>query len=223
TNIGHALSAAGVAGLIKVLMAMKHVQLAPSLHFNTPNEHINFADSPFYVNTALKEWKPVNGKRIAAISSFGFSGTNAHLVLEDYPVKNRRSDNKPPAIIPLSAKSEKQLRIAVSDLRSYLVKKDYQLDQISYTLQTGRRGHEYRVALMAWDVKSLVKLCSEFLEDKSSDQIFRNKGELTSRSKNSSSDLNTIAKNWIDGQVVDWKSLYNSIPQKVSLPTYPFE
>lgn len=223
TNIGHALSAAGVAGVIKVLMAMKHGQLVPSLHFQTPNKHINFTDSPFYVNTELKEWKPVNGKRIAAISSFGFSGTNAHLVLEDYPVSGKQSDNEPPAIIPLSAKSEKQLLTAVSDLKNYLGKKDYQLDQISYTLQTGRRAHEFRVAFMAWDISSLEVLCLEFLEGKSSDQIFQNNGELTSRSKNSSSDLNTIARNWVEGQVVDWKSLYKSIPQKVSLPTYPFE
>ncbi|MCB0214463.1 MAG: hypothetical protein KDJ52_34305, partial [Anaerolineae bacterium] len=84
TNIGHTSAAAGVAGLIKVLLALKHKQLPPLLHFEQPNEHIDFEDSPFYVNTALKDWHVKAGPRRAAVNSFGFSGTNAHLVIEEY-------------------------------------------------------------------------------------------------------------------------------------------
>ncbi|HEU4769189.1 MAG TPA: SDR family NAD(P)-dependent oxidoreductase, partial [Pyrinomonadaceae bacterium] len=82
TNIGHTLTAAGVASVIKVLLSLQHRQLPPSLNFSQPNRHIDFARSPFYVNTTLQPWTPAPGvKRQAAISSFGFSGTNAHLVL----------------------------------------------------------------------------------------------------------------------------------------------
>lgn len=223
TNIGHALSAAGVASVIKVLMGMKYQQLAPSLHFKQPNEHINFNDSPFYVNTDVKNWDGVNGKRLAAISSFGFSGTNAHLVIEDYPVKTEASVNEPPVIIPVSAKSERQLKTSVKDLKNYLQRKEYHLDQISYTLQTGRKAHEYRVAFIAWDANSLIKLLEEYLAGNTSDQVYINEGKLTSRSANTSKNLTEIASNWVIGQSVEWKKLYNATPTKVSLPTYPFE
>ncbi|MEK1831002.1 polyketide synthase [Priestia megaterium] len=84
TNIGHTLAAAGVAGLIKVLLCMKYQTLVPSIHYEKQNEHINFKDSPFYVNTETKPWKAEEGTpRTAAISSFGFSGTNAHVVIRE--------------------------------------------------------------------------------------------------------------------------------------------
>ncbi|MDF5733062.1 MAG: amino acid adenylation domain-containing protein, partial [Rhizonema sp. PD38] len=82
TNIGHLDTAAGVAGLIKTVLALKHKQLPPSLHFETPNPKIDFANSPFYVNTQLSEWKTDDTPRRAGVSSFGIGGTNAHVVVE---------------------------------------------------------------------------------------------------------------------------------------------
>jgi len=88
TNIGHTMAAAGVAGLQKVLLAMKHKKLVPSLHFEQPNPHFDFEASPFYVNTEVQDWKSEEGGPLrAAVSSFGFSGTNAHLVVEEYMPK----------------------------------------------------------------------------------------------------------------------------------------
>ncbi|MFF2445404.1 type I polyketide synthase, partial [Priestia megaterium] len=86
SNIGHTSAAAGVAGVHKVLLSMRHGRLVPSLNFETPNEHVDFANSPFHVNTRLRPWEPQRGRepRRAAVSSFGFSGTNAHVVLEGY-------------------------------------------------------------------------------------------------------------------------------------------
>ena len=85
SNIGHTSAAAGLAGLQKVLLAMKQKQLVPTLHFEQPNEHFDFDASPFYVNTAVQDWKSeVETPLRAAVSSFGFSGTNAHLVIEEY-------------------------------------------------------------------------------------------------------------------------------------------
>ncbi|MGI6668751.1 MAG: beta-ketoacyl synthase N-terminal-like domain-containing protein [Acetivibrionales bacterium] len=86
TNIGHAVTAAGIASVIKVLMALKHRQIPPSINFERKNEHIDFENSPFYVNTVLREWKtPGNVPRRAAVSSFGFSGTNCHMIIEEVP------------------------------------------------------------------------------------------------------------------------------------------
>ena len=83
TNIGHLTAAAGIAGLIKTVLALKHKILPPSLHFEKPNSQINFANSPFYVNAELSEWKTTGTNPLrAGVSSFGFGGTNAHVILE---------------------------------------------------------------------------------------------------------------------------------------------
>src|SRR4029077_5694310 len=117
SNIGHCLTAAGIAGVIKLLLALKHRQLPPTINFEQLNEHIDLKDSPFYVNSRLQEWK-VDGaaRRLAAISSFGFSGTNAHLVIGEYlsaaeparlvPVVTPNTQT----VIPLSARTEEQLK-----------------------------------------------------------------------------------------------------------------
>ncbi|ASS73994.1 hypothetical protein CIG75_02685 [Tumebacillus algifaecis] len=85
TNMGHLDAAAGVAGLIKVALALKNRELPPSLHFHEPNPAIDFDNSPFYVNTKLKKWTSENGKLRAGVSSFGIGGTNAHVILEEAP------------------------------------------------------------------------------------------------------------------------------------------
>jgi polyketide synthase PksM len=96
TNLGHTIAAAGVAGLIKVLLALQHKKIPASLHYRQVNPHINFADSPFYVNTRLRDWEAVTDAagrpypRLAVLSSFGFSGTNAHMAVEEAPAIERR-------------------------------------------------------------------------------------------------------------------------------------
>ncbi|MCP4932787.1 MAG: hypothetical protein GY927_00975, partial [bacterium] len=125
TNIGHTSAAAGVAGLIKVLLSLKHGQIPPSLHFDQENEHIGFKDTPFYVNTELKPWQPIGGRpRLAAVSSFGFSGTNAHVVIEEYASQvsgvRCQVSGEGPQLIVLSARNEERLREYVARLLAYL-------------------------------------------------------------------------------------------------------
>ncbi|KKY07419.1 beta-ketoacyl synthase N-terminal-like domain-containing protein, partial [Xanthomonas phaseoli] len=106
TNLGHAANAAGVAGVIKVLLALRHDAMPASLHFEKGNGHIDFASSPFFVNTTLRPWPPKpDRKRLAAISSFGFSGTNAHLVIEEAPVRARAAVTRPAQLVVLAARS----------------------------------------------------------------------------------------------------------------------
>ena len=219
TNIGHALMAAGVAGVIKVLMAMKHQQLAPSLHFDQANEHINFGQSPFYVNTELKPWEPVNGKRLAAVSSFGFSGTNAHLVLEDYqkPIKAGKTNGQS-VVLPVSAASEAQLKTYVGQLKNDLEAGNQQLANAAFTLQTGRKPMKERVAFIAANKAGLLKSMTDFLSGGTSESIVT-KAALAKATNATSK----IANAWAAGKKVDWTSLYSERPGKVSLPTYPFE
>ena len=111
SNIGHCLAAAGVAGALKLILALKHKQLPPTINFERLNEHIDLTESPFYVNTRLQEWDlERGGRRQAAISSFGFSGTNAHMVIgicitftSQSPFFSNYSKGK--VIIPLSART----------------------------------------------------------------------------------------------------------------------
>jgi acyl transferase domain-containing protein len=83
-NIGHLLHAAGVGSFIKVILALQNKQIPPTLNCEKPHPRFRFEESPFYPNTKLINWEPINGRRIAAISSFGFGGTNCHLIVEGF-------------------------------------------------------------------------------------------------------------------------------------------
>ena len=110
TNIGHTDTAAGVAGLIKTVLALKHKQIPPSLHFKEPNPEIDFENSPFYVNTELTEWKTNGNPRIAGVSSFGIGGTNAHVIVEEAPnLPEIERKARGFQILTLSAKTESAL------------------------------------------------------------------------------------------------------------------
>lgn len=131
SNIGHLESASGIAGLTKVLLQMKYRQLVPSLHSQTLNPHISFAESPFYVQRELTEWKTPtvieNGvtkqiPRIAGISSFGAGGSNAHLIVEEYPNATlaAEADRQETVAILLSAKNRERLREYAGKLLAFL-------------------------------------------------------------------------------------------------------
>ena len=97
TNIGHLDAAAGIAGLIKTVLALKHRQLPASLNFQSPNPEIDFQNTPFYVNSSLTEWKSHDGPRRAGVTSLGIGGTNAHVVLEEAPEQVRRETHSAPS------------------------------------------------------------------------------------------------------------------------------
>ena len=105
TNIGHLDAAAGVTGLIKAVLALRHKTLPPSLHYERPNPQIDFAGSPFYVNTEAKDWPAGRAPRRAGVSSFGMGGTNAHVVLEEAPVPVPSVAGRTWQVLPVSARS----------------------------------------------------------------------------------------------------------------------
>lgn len=145
TNIGHLDVAAGVASLIKTVMALQNKQLPPSLYFETPNPHIDFENSPFYVNSRLTDWNKGTHPRRAGVSSFGIGGTNAHVVLEEAPIREPSSPSKPCKLILLSAKTENSLESAVLALADHLAT-DFDSDfaDVAYTLQVGRERYGHR-------------------------------------------------------------------------------
>jgi amino acid adenylation domain-containing protein len=149
TNVGHLDEAAGVTGFIKTVLTLKHRLIPPSLHFNAPNPKINLKNSPFYINTGLKEWKTENGNPFrAGISSFGIGGTNTHMILEEAPPESRQGTadrGKEHQLIVLSAKTRTSLNQAAANLAEYLKKKPgVNLADAAYTLQVGRKNFAYR-------------------------------------------------------------------------------
>jgi acyl transferase domain-containing protein len=156
-NIGHVDAAAGVAGLIKTVLALKHKMIPPNLHFQRPNPKLELDTSPFYVNTTLREWQSAGTPRRAAVSSFGLGGTNAHAVLEESPETESDASARPYQLLVLSAKTPTALEAATANLsRHFRRHPETNLADAAYTLQVGRRAFECRRALVCRDVGDAV-------------------------------------------------------------------
>ncbi|WP_019912672.1 SDR family NAD(P)-dependent oxidoreductase [Paenibacillus sp. HW567] len=146
TNIGHLDSAAGIAGLIKAVLALHNKCLLPTLHFANPNQHLMLEDSPFYLVDRLREWESGSGLRRAGVSSFGVGGTNAHIVLEEAPsVRSAKQEEEQQRLLVFSAKTrealEESIEAFVQDVRKNPGK---DIADIAYTLQRGREHFSYR-------------------------------------------------------------------------------
>ncbi|MBP5972968.1 type I polyketide synthase [Brasilonema sp. CT11] len=174
TNIGHLDTAAGVAGLIKTILALKHKQIPPSLHFQEPNPQIDFANSPFYVNTTLSQWNTNGTPRRAGVSSFGIGGTNAHVILEETPTTEQESrgagkQGRGYQLLVLSAKTSSALETATANLVKHLQQHpELNLADVAYTLGVGRRAFAHRRMVVCQDLKGTVKI----LETKDPQRVF---------------------------------------------------
>ncbi|MEM9491976.1 MAG: type I polyketide synthase, partial [Myxococcota bacterium] len=152
SNIGHLDTAAGVAGLIKTVLALKHEQIPPSLHFESPNPEIDFANSPFRVNSELSSWPRGDQPRRAGVSSFGLGGTNAHVVVEEAPALPPSGDSRSYQLLLLSAHTETALEAMTSRLVAHLAKESDMPDSladIAYTLHVGRERFSHRRMVVA--------------------------------------------------------------------------
>ncbi|MDK4254700.1 Polyketide synthase PksN [Bacillus velezensis] len=238
TNIGHTELAAGMAGLLKIILQMQHKTLVKSLHCETVNPYISLDDSPFYFVRDTQPWKAAaddSGNELprrAGVSSFGFGGVNAHVVLEEYvsPVEEKQwtSGELQPSLFILSAKTAEQLKKRAEQLRRYLEKThsaDGALAGIAYTLQLGRDEMEERLAVIAETKEELTNALNDFLSGKETGQNFftgRNKAmkqlftEMTDNAEMSGTvdqwieagKYAMLAKLWVQGLHVDWNKLY---------------
>ena len=161
TAIGHCNTAAGVAGLIKATLALRHRTLPPSLHFATPNPQIDFAGGPFYVPTVAAPWETDGTPRRAGVSSFGLGGTNAHVVLEEAPEREPGDvPSRSVQLLVLSARSAQALDHAATRLADHLEAEPERgasaIANIAWTLATGRRGFEHRRIAVARDRQGAI-------------------------------------------------------------------
>ena len=157
TNVGHLDAAAGVTGLIKSVLALKHKMIPPSLNFEQPNPQIDFEHSPFYVNTRLREWPSGPTPRRAGVSSFGIGGTNAHVLVQEAPTVAASDASRSWHLLVLSAKTPTALEAATQNLAAHLKQHpDIDLADAAYTCQLGRREFTHRRALVCRDVDDAV-------------------------------------------------------------------
>ncbi|MDD2707877.1 MAG: amino acid adenylation domain-containing protein [Verrucomicrobiae bacterium] len=230
-NLGHTSGAAGVAGLIKVLLCLKHRAIPPQIHFQTPNRHMDYDKSPFRVNTQLEPWENEDGQpRRAGVSSLGFSGVNAHLVVEEAPVAEARgneADGSGKYWITLSARTGAALAVRARELLGWMEReKNFSMLDLSFTLNAGRTPFEERLAFAAADAGEAADGLRKFLEGKSGGNLLRGRAAegAGEAGGDGEKDFEKIGPAWVAGGKVDWSGFYREHrARRIHLPGYPFE
>lgn len=165
SNVGHLDNTAGIAGLVKAALSLHEKRIYPSLHFERPNREIDFAQSPVYVNDRTIEWERGNDPRRCGVSSFGMSGTNCHVVLEeapDYGTPPLASASRPPSLLVWSAQTETSLkRLVGSFLGCFDRNQELDLEDVAYTLSVGRAHYKHRIAVIASTMEEAALLLRE--------------------------------------------------------------
>jgi acyl transferase domain-containing protein/acyl carrier protein len=165
TNLGHLEAAAGVAGLIKVVLALQHRRIPPHLHLRQPNPHIPWSQLPVSIPTAGTPWPESEGRRLAGVSAFGFSGTNAHVVLESAPKASAANDSDaaPPYVLALSAKGKPALSALAAAYEAHLAAHPEQaLAEVCATANRRRARLSHRLAVVAEDRESARRLLASY-------------------------------------------------------------
>ncbi|KYC40370.1 short-chain dehydrogenase [Scytonema hofmannii PCC 7110] len=190
TNMGHLEAAAGVAGLIKLVLALQHKEIPPHLHLKNPNPHIPWGELPIKITTELTPWTPINGKRIAGLSSFGFSGTNAHIVVEEAPSREmgRKDDSiseeRSLHLLSLSAKSEEALKqLANRFSAAFKANPNLNFADVCFTSNTGRSVFDHKLALVAENTIQACEQLTDFSAGKEASGVFAGLPQETRRPK----------------------------------------
>ncbi|TMC17158.1 MAG: hypothetical protein E6J34_19030, partial [Chloroflexi bacterium] len=247
-NIGHTVTSAGIAGVCKVLLAMKYQQIPPTINIEEVNPQIDFQGSPFFVNRELVAWKSRDGSpRRAGISSFSLNGTNCHVIIEEPPLQRSAVDQqrKPYYFFPLSAKTKTACLQKVRDMVEWLDKEGgaYSIEDISYTLVQGRSHFSVRSAVVARDIDELKQALREIISnDRSEYDMAKEEGaelflqqygqwllsgllETTTLldQQEYKEKLQNLANVYRKGYMLDWSQLFQKGRYyRVPLPTYPF-
>lgn len=238
TNIGHLETAAGIAGVLKLLLAFQHKRIPATIHFRKVNPNLHLADSPFYIVDQTKSWDSLPDAqgnpipRRAGVSSFGFGGVNAHVVLEEYiqPGQQPATETKPQVIV-LSAKNAERLKEYALKFLSFVDRtlsaanpgKSLNLHDFAYTLQTGREPMEERLAFVASSLEEVQRALQAYVQGSTDEhryflgnvkenkakQWFRGRaGEEFIKWVVHDQDWEKISEMWVSGIEVDWRVLH---------------
>ncbi|TKI55078.1 amino acid adenylation domain-containing protein [Brevibacillus antibioticus] len=250
SNVGHLDHNAGLAGLVKAVLALKNKQLPPSLHIRRPNRKFRFEDAAVYLNDKLTDWVSPDSPRRCGVSSFGLSGTNCHVVLEESPdtaVRTTDVNVSKPMVFTLSAKNHDSLLAYVQSYKETLEgKPELRIDDICYTAAVMRDHYNCRVALVLTDRQDFIRKIDWLIQfgmktdqdrgiyvSEGTTSDIKNQWNLEAQSlirKATTTDpdyfstLHELCKMYIRNVDIDWEPLYQNVqPSKVSLPTYPFQ
>lgn len=239
-NIGHAESAAGIASLTKVLMQMRHGQIAPSLHSTPLNPKIEFSDTPFDVNQALCAWDtPAGNPRRAGISSFGAGGSNAHIVVEEYLDQRAATTAQASNLLVLSARTKAQLSANASRLLGWMqANPQADLTEVCFTLQAGREAFDHRFAVEVSSLALAIDHLQAAIDSnfEAGQGIYRAQSQLDDEAELFEDEdgqeylerlllkqrWSGLARLWCRGISVDWARCYQGFVRRISLPGYAF-
>ncbi|QSX05658.1 SDR family NAD(P)-dependent oxidoreductase [Sedimentibacter sp. zth1] len=245
-NYGHMSEGSGLFGIIKGLMALKHEKIPKNILFQYPNMSIDMADSAMYFNTKNIEWKAENNKRKFALSNFGMSGTNAHIVIEEHNrnVNDIQIDSKM-RILTISNKKEDGFYDAINKLYCYVRDNEVDFANLSYTLNLGRGHYNYRMAIVCSNINEFKDALQSYISTKKCKsyayvghikvipddreyiydyEISNSKKLEFSKKALNENDYDELAKLYIKGADIDFSRFYsNDKPYRISAPTYSFE
>ncbi|MCP5005923.1 MAG: type I polyketide synthase, partial [Planctomycetes bacterium] len=242
SNLGHLEAAAGIAGLLKIVLSMQKKELPGSIHFKKLNPGIELKDSPLNIVYRHQVWDaPEDQPRFACVSSFGSGGANAHVVLKEYRQAEESEIMQDFYLFVLSASNQERLRAYTERILSWIEKNQEQVDfsDFIYTFQVGRRGMQERLAIKVRGFGDLQSKLEQWLEgevwlencwqeeSKKADSNIRyllkgKSGQQVIYTALEENDLRQLATIWTMGIEIDWKALYKATPRRISVPSYPF-
>jgi len=241
TNIGHVDNVAGVTGLIKTALCLDRKQIPPSLNFEEPNPEIDFANSPFYINTELKDWDiPEGMPRRACVSAFGAGGTNAHAVLEEAPPREPSGPSRPWQLLTVAAKTPTAIEAYIENLANHFeAHPDINVADAVFTMNVGRPAFAHRRAFLVKDAADAVAVlrggdparafggAKTETADERRDEIARGVKRLADAGADEAALKDALAelgRLWVEGATMDWDAFYaGERRHRLPMPGYPFE
>lgn len=240
SNFGHLDCAAGLVGVLKVLLMMEHRVLPPTLHFHAPNRKIDYLLSPVYVNDRARPWESADGVLTAGVSAFGLSGTNCHVVMQSFPPRTAPAQTVPRSLLTVSAREKETLKRLLLSYQAHLrAQPETDLESFCYTVNTGRGQYRCRFAMVLENIQEFLSLTEETLLAPSRFADLRSaaQGENPTHTKQSTqAELNAqarllctrehlyaLAELYLQGAQIDFEPLYaDETLYRLSVPTYPF-
>ena len=233
TNVGHLESAAGVAGLIKVVLGLQHGVVPGQLHWERPSEHVRWQELPLEVVTEAREWELIGGRRIAGVSSFGFSGTNAHVVVEGWREQGQPSEPEPvELVLAITARTEASLRGLVERYVEFLGQSASGWIDICHTASVGRAVFGERLAVVASSKSECAGKLRSWLAGESVSGVHRGAVKAGQRSSQAVLDgrvpAAAVAEQFVHGARIDCAMGASGLgsgrkPCRVLLPGYVFQ
>ncbi len=240
TNLGHQDTVSGIAGLVKAILALKNKKIPPIVHLDTPNQKIDFCDSAVYICDRLMDWD-TKGVRRCGVSSFGLSGTNCHIVLEEasepitYKLKKGSPEDQGYHVLMLSAESKELMQQLIQLEKKFLYEnKDIPLDDFLFSHHTGKSQFPWRLAIVFQDVHDLMRKLEKLLcgNIQSSEEIFFQKVEdektgsiqYLEEWNQDKEKLITLSKHYVEGYGIDFKKYYQyKTVVRCRIPLYPLD